>query len=346
MTTTTTSKPRVFVTGATGFLGRHLLDRLAEGDVEVVAMTRQPPLDVDPRVTWTTGNVNDAESVARAAEGCEVAYHLAGKVSRDPADAEEMYRVHVEGTDAVLTALARVGCRRVVVASTSGTVAVSEDPEVVADEGAEAPMHLIARWPYYRSKFFAERVARERNRDGFEVVIVNPSLLLGPGDERGSSTEDVRNFMQRKVPFVPGGGMAFCDARDAATALMLAMDKGKAGEKYLVNGANMSLTDFFGRLARITGVDAPRVTLPRTSTTVAGAGAELMERFTKALRMPALVDKTSAELANVYWYCDASKAERELGWQHRDPGHTLADTVDDLRARGVVWPGDMTRASF
>lgn len=338
-------KQKVFITGATGFLGRHLVDRLLEQGADVVALVRRGA-DLPPNVQQRRGDVTDTPSVSAAAAGCDVAYHCAGKVSRDEADAEAMYRVHVDGTKATLTALQAAGCRRVVVASTSGTVAVSDDPDAIADETAEAPMRFIARWPYYRSKLFAERVALEKNGEGFEVLSVNPSLLLGPGDVRGSSTEDVRDFMQRKIPFVPGGGIAFCDARDAATAMILAMEKGRPGDRYLVNGANMTLATFFGRLSRITGIEGPKLSFPRTSTTVAGAGAELLGRVTKALRMPSLVEKTSAELANVFWYCDSSKAQAELGWSHRDPGLTLSDTVDDLRSRGVVWPGETVRPAL
>jgi len=339
------SKQKVFITGATGFLGRHLVEQLLERGTEVTALVRRES-DLPPQVVQHRGDVADVVSVAQAAAGCSVAYHCAGKVSRDQSDAEAMYKVHVDGTKATLSALEEKGCRRVVVASTSGTVAVSDDPDAILDERGEAPMHFIARWPYYRSKLFAERVALEKNGEGFEILSVNPSLLLGPGDERGSSTEDVRNFMQRKVPFVPGGGVAFCDARDAATGMILAMEKGRAGERYLLNGANMTLAAFFGRLSRLTGIEGPKLAVPRTSTTVAGAGAELLGRVTRALRVPSLVEKTSAELANVFWYCSSEKAQTELGWTHRDPGHTLSDTVDDLLARGVVWPGETARSAL
>jgi dihydroflavonol-4-reductase len=227
---------------------------------------------------------------------------------------------------------------RVVVASTSGTLAVSADPDPIANEESEPPVALITRWPYYRSKLYAERVALEAGGEGLEVVCVNPSLLLGPGDLRDSSTEDVRKFLERKIPFCPGGGVAFVDARDAAAAMILAMDRGRPGQRYLVNAANMTLETFFGRLERLSGVKAPPLRLPRTGATLAGIGADLVGRAAKLLNVPSPLDRISAEMAQYFWYCDAGKAGAELGWQARDPGDTLYDTIQDLRDRGVVWP--------
>lgn len=327
---------RYLVTGATGFLGQHLVSQLIEQGHDVVALVRGDA--VIKGVTTRRGDVLDAASLADAGAGCEGVFHCAGKVSRDHADAEAMYRVHVDGTKICLDACAEAGIARAVVASTSGTVAISEDPDEIRDEDAETPTEAIARWPYYRSKLYAERAALERNREGFEVLCVNPSLLLGPGDDRGSSTEDVRKFLERKIPFTPGGGMAFVDARDAATAMILAMAKGTPGQRYLVNAANMTVETFFGRLERISGVKAPPLRLPRTSVVLAGVSADLLGRAAKVFNMEPPLDKISAEMAQYYWYCDATRAKTELGWSHRDPGDTLADTVDDLRDRGVVWP--------
>lgn len=325
---------RYLVTGGTGFLGSHLVEQLrARGD-EVVLLCRRA-FNVEG-VTLRLGDVTDADSVADAAAGCDAVFHCAGLVSRDPAHAEAMYRVHVDGTRATLDGARRAGVKRVVLASTSGTVAVGSDPNEIANEDDEVPMDLIARWPYYRSKYFAEKLALEQ-RD-VDVVSVNPSLLLGPGDLRGSSTEDVQLFLERKIPFCPGGGIAFVDARDAADAMIRALERGTRGKRYLINAANMTLAVFFGRLERISGVGAPKLALPRTGAVLAGVGAELIGRAAKALNVKSPLDRISAEMAQYYWYCDATRAERELGFQPRDPNDTLHDTVADLRERGVVWP--------
>ncbi len=330
---------RWLVTGATGFLGRHVCAALrARGD-EVVALCRKAdePLRA-AGVTVRLGDVLEGASVRDAAAGCAGAFHCAGKVSREPSDAEAMFRVHVDGTKIALDAMRAAGVARVVYASTSGTVAVSSDPDAVADETSPVPAEIVTRWPYYRSKLYAEKAALDRSGAGFEVVSVNPSLLLGPGDLNGASTDEVRNFLEAKIPFLPAGGMAFVDARDAAAALIAAMERGRAGERYLVNAANLTLAAFFGRLERVSGVKAPAVRLPRTSAVLAGVSADLIGRAARWLGAPTPVDRISAEMAQYYWYCDSGRAQRELGWTPRDPNQTLADTVEDLRARGVVWP--------
>jgi len=319
---------KILVTGSTGFLGTHLVRALQTHGHEVVPFSRS-----------TGGDVLDGDSVRRAAEGCAAAMHCAGRVSRRPEDAEALYRLHVEGTKTTLDACAEAGVTRVVIASTSGTVAVSDDPDHIGKEDDPPPVGIVSRWPYYRSKLFAERAALERNRPGFEVVSVNPSLLLGPGDVHGSSTEDVRMFLEGALPAIPAGGLSFVDARDAAEAMRLALERGRAGERYLVGACNLSMKDFFGRLSRISGVKAPWLPMPR-SREIARLGASLMERLAARVGVPARIDSVSVEMAQCFWYLDAGKAEGELGWTARDPGVTLHDTVEDLRARGVVWPRD------
>jgi dihydroflavonol-4-reductase len=326
---------RYLVTGATGFLGRHLTALLTANGHSVVALCRSASARVDG-AEIAHGDVLDKASVERAAQGVDGVFHLAGKVSRKPEDAEELFRVHVEGTKVTLDAARAAGVRRVVVASTSGTVAVSRDEKII-DETGEDPIDLVARWPYYRSKLYAEKAAFDRNGPGFEVVSINPTLLLGPGDTTESSTGDVVKFLERKVPFVPGGGMSFVDARDAATGAWLAMEKGRAGQRYLLAAQNLTIEAFFKRLERISGVTAPTLRTPR-SLGFASIASQLMERVSKRVAAVEVIDRVSAEMAQCFWYVDSNKAIRELGWVARDPNETLGDTVRDLVARGVAWP--------
>ena len=330
---------RYLVTGATGFLGSHLVASLLEHGHEVVALCRgeltAPPSL--PSYVVRRGDVLDAASVRDAAAGCEGLFHCAGKVSRKPKDAEELRRLHVEGTKITLDACRDAGVKKVVYASTSGTVAISEDPEHIGSEEDETPLGIISRWPYYRSKLFAEQAALERNTDTFSVVSVNPSILLGPGDTRGASTEDVRLFLERKIPAVPAGGLSFVDVRDVAEAMRAAMDKGEAGQRYLLGAINITLRAFFERLERASGVKAPWIPTPRAPL-FARRGAEMLERVTSRLGLDVPVDPVSLDMAQYYWYVDSTRAETVLGWSPRDPQKTLVDTVDDLRTRGVVWP--------
>lgn len=334
---------RYLVTGATGFLGSHLVRRLRELGHDVVALCRGGSEALESLgVTVVKGDVLDAASVERASAGCDGLFHCAGLVSREAADAERMWQVHVIGTRTTLEAAKKAGIGRVVVASTSGTIAVSAEPDVM-NEDDETPTALIARWPYYRSKLFQEQAALELNTPGFEVVCVNPSLLLGPGDLRGSSTEDVRLFLERKVQAVPAGGLSFVDARDAADALVSAMERGRAGERYLVGGCNLTVREFFGRLERLTGIKAPWMPMPKNAE-LAKLAVRLVDRVVEKLGGTQPVSEETVDVAQHYWYCDWSKAERELGFRPRDPGETLWATVEDLRARGVVWPAERRAA--
>jgi dihydroflavonol-4-reductase len=325
---------KFWVAGATGFLGSHLVRTLSERGHQLVAVSKNGGsvhgVDVAPV------DILNEKAVAESARGLDGAFLVTGRVSRDRHDAELLHRDNVLGTESALKALRAAGVKRVVVASTSGTLAVSRDPDSIADESCRAPLEIIARWPYYRTKLYAERVALDANKPGeFEVVVVNPSLLLGPGDLRESSTGDVRLFLERSIPAIPAGGMAFVDARDAALGLLQAFERGRPGERYLLNGKNMTIAAFFQRLERISGVKAPLLRMPSSRPLAIG----LNQVFAKAVeaiggRVP--VDEVSVEMAQYFWYCSADKAERELGFSARDAGETLADTIDDLVKRKVV----------
>lgn len=327
---------RFLVTGATGFLGQYVVRELSARGHDVVLLARSKGEVEGVDATLFQGDITDASAVRAAASGCEGVFHCAGKVSRDRADAEELHRVHVVGTRTVLDASREAGVKRAVVASTSGTVALSEEP-VVIDERRAAPMRLIQKFPYYRSKYFAEQTALERNDPpSFEVVVVNPTLLLGPGDLRGSSTEDVSDFIEGRIKAIPAGGLSFVDARDAATGMVLAYERGRAGERYLLAAQNLTTRAFCEKLERVSGIEAPKVRLPKGSW-LAEAAVRVDEALSKRLDTAKKLDPVSVEMAQLFWYVDAKKAREELEWLPRDPTETLADTVSDLRSRGVVW---------
>jgi dihydroflavonol-4-reductase len=321
---------KFWVAGATGFLGSHLVQTLAERGHQVTAVSKSG----GPGVAAV--DVLNEAAVAESARGADGAFLVTGRVSRDRDDAELLHRDNVLGTESALRGLQAAGVPRVVVASTSGTLAVSRDAERIADETCRAPLELLARWPYYRTKLYAERAALEANKPGqFEVVVVNPSLLLGPGDLRESSTGDVRLFLERSIPATPAGGMAFVDARDAALGLLQAFERGRAGERYLLNAKNMTIAAFFQRLERISGVKAPLLRMPSSRPVALG----LNQLFTKAVETiggRAPIDQVSVEMAQYFWYCSAEKAERELGFVARDAGETIRDTIEDLVRRKVV----------
>lgn len=331
---------KLWLGGSTGFLGTHLSELLIASEHEAVLCSRSGGVVAGQQVARV--DVLDASAVAQSARGCDGAFLCTGMVSRNPDDAGSLHQLHVEGTKSALLGLKQAGVKRVVVASTSGTIAVGTCADEIFDEDAKSPMEHIAAWPYYRSKYFGERAALALNDENFEVIVVNPSLLLGPGDLRESSTGDVRLFLEKAVLATPAGGLAFVDARDAAIGMLLAFEKGRPGERYLLNAANMTVAHFFGRLARISGVSAPLMKMPKNRALARGMFG-LYDKGLRAIGGVPPLDAESAELGQYFWYCSSEKAERELGFHARDPGETLRDTVQDLVERKVVAPAEMRR---
>lgn len=326
-------RPRALtlVTGGTGFLGSHIVRELvAAGARNVRVLSQSAPAWLDELgVENVKGSVTSADDVARAVEGVSEIYHLAGLVSREPNDAHRMYELHVTGTRLLCDAARRAGVKSIVLASTSGTIAVTDSDDVVPDEDWPQPLDIISRWPYYASKVYQERVALEHfSGDGERLVILNPSLLLGPGDERLSSTRVILDFISRKIASTPKGGLSFVDVRDAAQTFIQAMERGRNGERYLLGSANWTFAEFFGRLERISKVAAPRISLPSKLTL---GGARALNALYKHWKLSSPVEPTEIEMADYFWYLDSTKARDDLGFSPRDPSATLHDSIAYVR---------------
>jgi dihydroflavonol-4-reductase len=321
----------VLVTGATGFLGTEVVRQLAKAGHRVRMLGRRSP---SPELLelgeFRQLDLEQTSGIRPALAGMDALLHLAGRVSFDPRDGRAMYRLHVDATRELLEEIAaNGGIGRLVLASTSGTTAVSRTERIGTEEDT-APLDVIGRWPYYLSKVYEERLTIDFCRKhAIPLVVCNPSLLLGPGDTRLSSTWTVAKFLQRDVPAMPNGGMCFVDVRDAAAAFVAALSRGDLYGKHLM-GVNLSMAEFFQRLERLSGVPAPRLRLP---TRVNVLGAQLLERWARARGQDPALDAASVEIAECWFWVDSRKAEQQLGFQTRDPHQTLLDTVTDLIQR-------------
>ncbi|HNI59263.1 MAG TPA: NAD-dependent epimerase/dehydratase family protein [Pseudomonadota bacterium] len=340
----------VLVTGGTGFLGEHLLRALRGKGKAVRVLTREPTPELrELSVSVYQGDLlSDAnraekasakdvdlpenEALDAALDGVKEVYHLAGMVSRDPARTQTMMHLHVDGTRRLLHACKRAGVRRVLLASTSGTIAISREADPIPDESWPYPVDLCGEWPYYLSKIYQEKLALElAPKLGLELVVVNPSLLLGPGDRRGSSTMDVRRFLCNEIPAVPAGGINFVDVRDVAPACVAAMERGRNGQRYLLGGMNWTFAEFLGRLGRIARMDGPWLKLPSRWNRLFEGAVKAVDELYRHRGQTSPIERISFEMSQHYWYCDSSLAMRELGFATRDPAETLDDTIRDVR---------------
>src|SRR5207249_11026895 len=303
--------PTTLITGGTGFLGSHLVRQLVESgskDIRVMA-TSIPEWLTGLGVDTCEGSILNADDVARAVEGVAEIGQLAGRVSRDKDDAREMYKLHVDGTRLLCDAAKKAGVKTMVLSSSSGTIAVTEKGDIVPDETYPPPLDIIARWPYYASKAYQEMAALERFQGkGLRLVILNPSLLLGPGDDRLSSTKVVLDFMARKINAVPNGGLNFVDVRDTARAFQAAMQRGRHGERYLLGAVNWTFVKLFDRLERLTKVKSPRLALP---SRFAIAGAQVIDSLFRQWNFTSPVEADTVEMAEYFWYFNHAKARRE-----------------------------------
>jgi nucleoside-diphosphate-sugar epimerase len=321
----------LLVTGASGFLGRHLLQALQPRPSIALVRSEEAwraqdwtgkigPLDTVEGSVLEPDAWQDDPRLARL----RGIVHLAAEVKHSRRDTAALERTNVEGTRAMVRLAAERGCRLVFV-STSGTVGCFEDPEARADEEAPFCEETVARWPYYRSKIRAEREARRLADElGAELVVVRPPILLGPGDHRLRSTSNLLRFLRGKLPFVIRGGIAFVDVRDVAAALVQLTERPAVQPVYHLPGTACSVEAFFRMAEEVSGVPAPRWVLPYRPAWLLASGLA-------ALRVHLLPDPVVVEMAAHHWGVASRHAEAELGFRPRDPHETLRDSIDWLR---------------
>jgi dihydroflavonol-4-reductase len=317
-----------FVTGGTGFVGCHIVRALVERGVEVTCLVRRtsPPLALDGlAVRLASGDLLDVESLRRGMAGADTVFHCAADYRLWVLDPRAMYAANVEGTRNVLSVAAECGATRVVYTSTVGALGL--DPAgAPADE--TTPVTLAdMRVPYKRSKFLAERVADEWAARGLGVVIVNPSTPVGELDVKPTATgRMIVDYLEGRMSAYVDTGLNLIDVRDVALGHLLAAERGRAGQRYILGHRNLSLKEIFEILAGITGIRAPRLKLPHWVPWVASAVDTSWARLRRrAPRLPL----DAVKLARYRMYFDATKAVSELGL----PQHAVEAALE----RAVLW---------
>jgi dihydroflavonol-4-reductase len=311
------------VTGASGFVGWHVARVLLERGHNVRALVRPsssiPELDVE-RVD---GDLRDPESLARAAARCELVFHVAADYRLWSKNPSELYQSNVEGTRNMLHAARKAGVERVVYTSTVGCIGVPAGG--VGDETQLVSIEEMSG-DYKRSKFVAEQVALEFARDGFPVVIVNPTAPMGDHDFKPTPTgQIVRDFLNGAMPAYIDTGLNVVNVRDVANGHLLACEYGKPGERYILGAENMTLGGILAELARITGRKAPAVQLPYA---VAYAAGVVTTAWARISGKPPRVPLEAVRMAKKKMWVSHDKAARELGFAPCPATSGLRDAVD------------------
>lgn len=302
----------VFLTGATGFVGSHILRELLAAGYDVRALTR---VDMPAGgAQWVRGDLRDVGAFARSLDGCDYLVHCAALYTFAPSRRDEIAAVNVAGTESLLTAAHLAGIKRVVLTSSSATLGHAEGG-------------------YHRSKLDQERVAFAARPD---VIALLPTAPVGPGDRKPTPTGRlVRDFARGKiVARAPGsGGMNLVPVADVARAHVAALTRGTPGERYVLGGENFTMDEIWQMLSDVTGEKMPAWRAPYALAYAAGAFDELRSRITGT--EPA-IPLEGVRLARVRMYADSSKARSELGFTASDIKAALASAVSWFRDNAMA----------
>lgn len=324
---------RAFVTGGTGFIGANLVRRLLQQGYSVRVLVRSSSnlanlqgLDVE----LVTGDLVDTH-LWQLMQGCQVLFHGAAHYSLWQADQEQLYRSNVEGTRSVLAAAQQAGIERTVYTSSVAAIGTGEGEAV--DETHQSPVeHLTGH--YKKSKYWAEQAALKAAQAGQDIVIVNPASPIGAWDIKPTPTGDIiLRFLRRQMPFYLDTGLNFVSVQDVAWGHLLALQRGKTGERYILGNQNLTLKAVLDQLAQITGLPAPQRSIP---TWIPYSVAWVDENILAPLGKPPAVPLDGVRMAKQFMFYDASKAVRELQLPQTPISTALTDAVDWFVSKGYV----------
>src|ERR1700733_8724663 len=327
---------KVFLTGATGFLGSHVARVLAEQGADLRLLVR-PTSNLKNieglKAETATGDLRDSASLEKTMAGCEVVFHVAADYRlwvRDPA---EMYRSNVEGTRAILEAARKNAVRCVVYTSSVATIGFTGNGRPADEDSPVALADMIGH--YKRSKFMAEQLALEAGRGGMQVVTVNPTPPVGEQDVKPTPTgRIIVDFLKRKFPAYVETGLNLVDVRECARGHLAALEKGKSGERYILGGENLTLKQILDKLAAISGLSSPKVKVPYFVAYIAGAVDQTVSGRMLGREPRATVE--TVRMGKKKMWASSGKAERELGWKILPADNALRRAVEWFRANAYA----------
>lgn len=330
---------KVFITGATGFIGASLARELLEQGCEVKALVRPGSIKANLAglpIELHEGNLLDQDSLEQGLAGCDTLFHAAADYRLWTRNPKSMYDVNVGGTRSVLEAALKRNLSRVVYTSSVGTLGNPGDGTPGTEDTPVSFDEMVGH--YKKSKFLAEREAETFLERGLPLVIVNPSTPVGRLDIKPTPTgKIIVDFLNRRMPAYLDTGLNLIDVEDCAKGHVLAARHGRIGEKYILGNQNLTLRDIFSLLEEISGLPAPRVKLPYTPILLAAYANEALSRVTG--REP-LIPLAGVRMAGKLMYFDSSKAIRELGLPQQPVKNALKKAVEWFRAEGYVQRAD------
>jgi len=332
---------KCFVTGGSGFIGANLVHELNARGHSVRCLLR-PGADVrglkGAEYEPVPGDVGDVASLEKGLKGCDWAFHVAASYHLWLADYAPMYAANVDGTRNVLTAAHQAGCSRIVYTSTVGCIGLPKEVNGKVEPTDEAtPVAESQMSNHYKlSKWKAEVVARELAAKGLPIVIVNPSAPIGPRDVKPTPTGKVIvDFVNKQMPAYLDTGLNWAHVRDVAIGHILAAEKGRLGERYILGSTtgNWTMKEAFAVLQEITGVPAPKFQVPYFVAHTAAHFDEFLAKFTGK---PPKAPLAGVRMAKYKMFFSPAKAVRELGLPQTPPRQALADAVEWFRGNGFV----------
>ena len=324
---------KIFVSGATGFIGSRLALRLANQGHQVHALYRdesKTSVIQHPNITLYKGDILDYNSLAAAMEGCQQIYHAAAFAKVWHKDSSFIYRLNIEGTMNIVRAGIHAGVKRIVCTSTAGVLGPSAAGNFV-DENTPRPRHFFL--DYECSKSILEESLKTLAASGTDIIIVNPTRVYGPGvlSDSNGVTRMIQSFIAGKWRIIPGNGKSignYVYVEDVVTGHILAMEKGKSGERYVLGGTNVNYDDFFAELSRLTAKKYFMVHLPIPFIQLISGIMLFIARISGGapLITPALVRKY-----NYNWNVSSEKAIREFNYKPVDFKTGAGLTIDWLK---------------
>jgi dihydroflavonol-4-reductase len=323
------------VTGATGFIGGHVARLLIEQGWAVRALRR--PGSANPYlagvdVEWRNGDIRDLNAVRDAMSGCRAVFHVAADYRLWAPRPQDIYDTNVQGTNHVLEAALAAGVERVVHTSSVGALGLNRDGTPAHEATPVALKDMVGH--YKRSKFLAERQAEQFVARGLPLVMVHPSTPVGPGDHKPTPTgKIIVDFLNRRMPAYVDTGLNLVHVRDVAWGHLLAFQKGRIGEKYILGNTNLTLTEIFQSLAEISGIPAPSVRLPHSLVLLLAYGNAAFSWLTG---IEPRIPLEGVKMAHRRMFFDSAKAVRELGLPQTSVEEALREAAEWFQEHGYV----------